>query len=450
MFKEPEVKLPSDGKAGEKGGWSKFKTIPYYTGRNDFALSLLALSEISPTHRNCIYTKAEYGYSDGFGISVGKTQTIVKTQSKKEKAVVADEVIEAVENDLYDINNEGDSLLDIGIKARVNLETSGNAFIELVRGDINGKRFFSVYVHDFHKCLFADVNTPDATPTHVYVAQDWADISTVEKEPVKLPLYPEWEVINGSERTVIHVKSYSIGRDFYGLPLFIAAKIPAQLEYESDRHNIERFFSDFMPKFFAAFFAPDGMTDTEKEKFYDDFFDTYTKKKRDGNRSAMVQIFESEAMKPFFHEFGNQDNEGNFIDLKENSGQSIYTAHRWHPVLAGVPISGGLNDAKQIQNLFSIYNKLTIKPNQTFDLKKFINPIFYMMAEWLNAPYKGHELTLSTSSPISFFNDLDLNSILTVDEARTNLGQDKIGDERGKKLITEVKAKTESKIVQEQ
>lgn len=439
LFNEPETVIPKEKKR-VRGvqQFGKYKTIPFFTNRNDFAQTLLALSEVSTTHRSCIYTKAEYEFKDGFGIVKGKNRSIIKTKTKEEQSVVSDEIIYMAEELLLSVNGKGESLSEICKQLRINLNTSGNGWIEVAKGDVLGEKFIHIYNHDFTNVLFVDPGKEESDVSEVYVSVDWSDAFLRTNEPVKLPLYPKWEEVNGAERTMIHVKEYSIGRDYYGLPLFIAAKIPSQLEYESDRHNIERFFSDFMPKFFAGFFAPDGMTPEKKTAFYQDFYNTYTKKGREGQISAMVQVFESDNMKPFFHEFGQNNTEGDFMNLKSGSRDSIFTAHRWHPVLAAVPIASGLNDSKQIQNIFSIYNEIAIKPNQKFDLEKVINPIFKMMAEWLSLPLKDYQLTLETSSPISFFNDLDVNSLLKVDEGRAYLGEDKLGGEIGEKMISQI------------
>lgn len=439
MLQHPETLVPEEKKPdGKNSGSGKYKTIDFFYARNKFAKDLLLLSEISATHRSCIYTKADFEFADGFGILRQKSQSIIKNKSKIEDTPVEDSVIIAAAELLENVNIYQESLLEVARQVRINLNTSGNGYVELVWGWHLGRKYFNIYSHDFHKVLFVMPDEGRNTATHVYISEDWNESYINKKAPTRLPIYPLIEEINGSFRTVIHVKEYSIGRDFYGLPLFIASKSAAQIEYESDRHNLERFFSDFMPKFFASFFAPNGMTEPEKEKFYEEFLNTYTKRGRGGSVQAMVQVFESEAMKPFFHEFNNKDSDGDFINLKSSSNQTIFTAHRWHPVLAAVPIAGGLNDAKQIQNIFSIYNKITINPNQVFDLNNFINPVFNMMNEWLDTTCKGHQLTLESSSPISFFENLEAGKFITVDEARSQMGMSLIGDERGSFMVSEI------------
>lgn len=438
ILSKPETTIPIEEKPLLAAlNWDKYKTIDFFSKRNQFAKDLLLLSEISPTHRSCIYTKADYAYSEGFGIVKGKNQSLLKTKMRKETEVVTDEVIAATANAISNVNSYNESFLEVCRQARINLNASGNAYLELVWGKLGSKKYFQVYCHDFNHVLLVTPENNRKEVTHAYISEDWSNEFISRNPPEKLPLFPEVKESNGSFRTLMHIKEYSVGRNYYGLPLFVASKVAAQLEYESDRHNLERFFSDFMPKFFAAFFAPGGMTDNEREEFYESFLNTYTKQGRNGQVQAMVQVFESENLRPYFHEFGNNNSEGDFIDLKTNANQSIFTAHRWHPVLAGIPISAGLNDSKQIENVFSIYNRISIKPMQVFDLTNFINPVFEMMCEWMKLPAIGHQLTLESSSPISFYSDIDVNSVLTVDEARQHLGQDKLGDERGASLITD-------------
>jgi hypothetical protein len=439
LFNEPETLIPVEKKI-QKGNKQigRYKTIPFYTKRNDFAKVLLALSELSHTHRSCIYTKADMQYKDGFGIVKGKNRSVIKTKTSIESEAVSDDVINAAEEALKKVNNNNESLSEVARQCRINLNSSGNGYLELVRGEVIGERFFNVYNHDFPNLLLEEPENAKENPTHVFISESWDENYIRTNEPVRLPLYPNFEFINGADRCIMHIKEYSVGRDYYGLPMFIGAKISTQLEYESDRHNLERFFSDFMPKFFAAFFAEGGMTKPEKEKFYDDFYDTYTKRGRDGGVSAMVQVFESENLKPYFHEFANTNSEGDFMNLKGGSKDAIFTAHRWHPVLAGVPVPSGLNDSKQLQNIFDIYNEISIKPNQKFDMSSFISPIFEMMSDWLRLPTVDHQLILETDSPISFYSALDVNKVITVDEGREYLGREKLGDDRGNFMVWEI------------
>lgn len=417
----PSTVLPEENKENSTD-FGKVKVIPWYSGYNKFVRILVLMSEHANTHRRCIYTKADAVISDGFDIVQGRANSSIKTKSSVQKQSVSEDVIKATIDFADIVNNDGDSLAEIGRKCIINYEGTGTAFCELIKGENDGTKFYKIYNQDSERCLYAEPEVEGGNPTHVYISESWDENYIRNHTPRKLPIFPQWEEINGAQRCIIVMKNFSMGRDYYPLPTFIAAFLAGRSEYESDRHNLDGFYRDFKPDVFAQFFAPDGMTEEEKQEFSEDFINTYTNRNREDPQNVFVQVVESEAMKANIQQFNKNGKEGEFIKLKDDSRQSVFTAHGWHPVLAGVPVTSGMGDSKQLENIFKIYNRLTTRPLQVALLDQIINPIFKDAAEWLNAPFKMHSLTLETTSPIGLFDQIDVNSITQVKEARQRLG----------------------------
>lgn len=425
----PTTVLPEEEKE-RSSDYKKIKVLPWYSGYNDFAKILVRMSEHANTHRRCVYTKADAAVSGGFDIVKGRANSSIKTKSATQKQSVSEEVILATIDFVDNVNNDGDSLVEIARKCIINYESTGIAFCELIKGEDSSKKFYKIYNQDSQRCLYAAPESDGGTPTHVYISECWTDNYIRKNEPRKLPIFPEWEDVNGAQRCVIIMKNFSIGRDYYPLPTFIAAFLAGRSEYESDRHNLDGFYKDFRPDIFLQFFAPDGMTDEEKQKFSEDVMNTYTNRNREDPQNVFVQVVESEAMKANVQTFNKDGKEGEFIKLKDDSRQSVFTAHGWHPVLAGVPVTSGMGDSKQLENLFKLYHHITTVPLQKALLDQIVNPIYKDAAEFLNAPFKEHSLTLETTSPIGVFDQLDVNSITQVKEARQKVGLDPGTDTR--------------------
>lgn len=428
-FLPKEIKLRQEDDLGDS-----IVTVPWYKNRNDFSLLLNRSLEVSPTHRSCIHTKSDYVVGDGFTLTVGSGTGVMVTKTKKQtNTVPSDDVINDVSTYVKDINSDRDNLCDIVRKININWEAFGIVWTEEIRGIVAGKKFYHINVIDSPKVLFKGGDNADGS--EVYVSPDWSPdyISTNKPEAIKIN---EWvKDKNEVERRIACFKFYAPLRETYSVPPSIASLLFTHLELEIPSHNLERFMTDFMPKVFMQFFVPDGMTDTEKKKFYEDLQKTYTRKGGQ-RRSLFAQIVESKHMETNVHEFGEQSDDGDFLGLTDKVEHVIFKSHQWHPLLAGVPTPAGLGNSNLVMNVFHLYNQCTIIPRQRLIMSKIINPIFQRSAEWLGTSWKDHSLNLSTSVPIAFVGQLNVNKMFTKDEGRGFLGQPKMVDEeKGNELI---------------
>lgn len=403
------------------------KVVPWYTTKNDFGILLTMLLELSSTHRSCVNTKADYILGDGFSLFKGKGKSILNNVlSKVSEDKPSDDEVKAIDDFLEHVNVDEENINDILKAAAVNYEAYGNVYIETVRGSIAGQKYFYIYLQDAPRVLH--VKDED----EVMICSDFNNDVLKDAQVRTVGKWSKDEF--GGERRVWCLKAKSPLRDTYGLPPAVASMYNQKIEHEIPSHNLDRFYSDFMPKIFMQFFEPGGMTEQEEEKFYNDLEATYTR--RGGKkRSIFAQVLESENMKANIQMLGENTAEGDFQILDDRTTQKILTAHQWHHVLAGIPSAKGIGDSKEVRNVFELYNNTTIKPRQNLLLSKLINPIFKEACEWLDIA-KDTYLGLSSSLPISFIGDIDVNAILTVDEAREYMGWSKLPDpEKGGQFV---------------
>lgn len=413
--------------------WEKYPALPFFSDFNAFALQLQKVLEVGGTHRGCVYSKADFISGGRLTLHPGVYNDILVNRTATDDVTPKDKAVIAANEFLKRVNPQGQSIVKIIREIAVCFEGYGNCYMEEVRGTVAGDKFYHIYIHSPEKCLYVD-NKGDESLTHIWVSNYWGPWYLEKHEPVKLPIN-KWEKVGFAERRVTILKADSPGRDTYGLPPAVASILHSLLELEIPSHNLDKFYTDFMPKVFMQFFSPKGMKPEEEKKFYDGLIQTYTR--QGGKRRSMfAQVVESEAMKANIHEFSNQTSDGEFLGLTDKTEFAIFKAHRWHPILAGVPTANGLNNSAMVRNIFDIYNALIIQPRQQMIMTDMVNPAFQRAAEWLGTGFNDHYLQLTSIMPLTFVGDLSINKILTKNEGRKIIGFDALVDEeKGNEFI---------------
>lgn len=434
-YTKPKTFLPGEKRLKETHDEEdSIKTIPFFVRRNDFGLLLTRLLEVSPTHRVCVYSKADRVVGNGFTLNVGSGNQVLVTKPKGEVKAPKDKTIISVNEWLKNINAEGETGVDIVRKATINYDGFGGVWTEEIRGKADGKRFYHVNIIDAPKCLFKSPEKGDKGEV-VYISPDWSPEYIQKYKPGALILN-EWVKDGDVERRLSYLRAYSPLRDIYGVPPAIAALLSQHLELEIPSHNLEKFYTDFMPKVFFQFFAPEGMTDAAKEKFYKDLENTYTRKggKR---RTIFAEVVQSKKLEANVHEFSKQTEDGEFLGLTDKTEGVIFKAHQWHPILSGVPTPAGLGNSALVMNIFHTYETITTKPRQNIMLSRIMNPAFQRAGEWLRqSDWTNHYLGLSSAIPVAFIGTLNVNKLFTIDEGREFLGAPKMKDEtQGQSII---------------
>jgi hypothetical protein len=241
----------------------------------------------------------------------------------------------------------------------------------------------------------------------------------------------------------MHLKQYRTGRHWYGLPESISSLLSQKVDFEINRHNLDRLETDFFPRLFFEFFNTDGMSEEKQAEHLDALMDTFTK--QGGDRFGIfAQYNETEESNTKVHKL-EMDSQGDFVPLRKDAGQQILTAHGIHPLIAGIQTPGSLGSSKEVREIFELFNSTVITPLQNFITEKFINVSMKEAGAWLGT-MEGLYLKMNTTTPVSFMGQIDINRVLTVNEGRAQVGFGELTDnvngeqerdERGDRIIND-------------
>jgi hypothetical protein len=446
-FLLPGSPVPDEEKTEEKYKVliERFPVIDFFTYKNEFAVQLALLAEVVPEHDGAIRAKQRWSTAEPFSVTSSNPCAVLNRQSETEE--ITDDQLQEVEDWICNVNLESETLRDITRKVIIDLETTGNAYIELIRGDVSGQPFFFLEHHDATTALLIRRESG----VTVGLSPDWmrVDKRAFDKiEVVELPLYrgrfTQWVEFDGTERCIMHLKQYRTGRHWYGLPESISSLLAQKIDFETNRHNLDRLETDFFPRLFFEFFNTDGMSEEKQAEHLEALMDTFTK--QGGDRFGIfAQYNETEESNTKVHQLEMNNSTGEFIPLRKDAGQQILTAHATHPIIAGIQTPGSLGSSKEVREIFELFNSTVIVPLQNFLTEKFINPVMMEAGTWTET-MDGLYLKMNTSTPVSFMGSIDVNRILTVNEGREQVGYgeltdnvngEQVRDERGDRIIND-------------
>jgi hypothetical protein len=300
---------------------------------NLFPQAIALLSRTSPNHRGIINSKVNYIQGKG----------------------IADDG----EIDLYKrANAEGHSLMKVLRRAILDDQISGNAWIEIIT---DRRRSFMYYNHlDFTK-----VRKMKDTPM-VIVHPDWAqDKGVADKYRTYLPLYPNFLPDKDNKqiyRSVYHLMQYEPEFVNYGIPLWIAGRDAATIDFKTSRWNLSRLENSFRVSGILVVPVTDQAEGQKVIKNIKENFTgqnnqakllTITKTRaRENEKADTTQLIETK-----------QDDDGSWINLHTQSQTDVIVSHGWFRSLAGIPDNTGF-DTRRILNEYSLALDMVIKPKQ--------------------------------------------------------------------------------------
>lgn len=406
-------------------------TSDEYVGFLDNTNSLLdeitSIYNTSPTTHAIIDQKTTMSVGEGFTLIEGKEGSMLASVAKmRQPANLSDEALLNLNGYLHKMNPEGETMQDILIKVFADYWTYGNAFIELIRSEIEtGEKWLVVRHIPLSRCRPKKVDKGGVAVKMIGISDRWIEGENNPTDLQNVPLYPTFSEVDGmeGERSIIQVKSYSPGFFYWGLPDWIASFLWGEMEYRIPKYNQSKFVNGFTPSALVTLTAQ--MTPEEAQAFVDRFTAKFT---NTGNNSKMfINVLRDESAKADVQVLEDK-NEGNFLVLSQLAKDNIITAHRWTPALAGKSVAGTLGSNQQIRSELEIIQSTVIKPAQNLMLTKAINPIICEAAEWMETDWKDTSLDIVSTMPISFLGDLDPNETLTINEKRQTLGLEPMDD----------------------
>lgn len=407
--------------------------VRFFDGDSTFLKELMGLVNYSPTLRRIINDKTDMVVGDGFIPTRQKAGVQLTTTEPSDSRIPAT-ITTPLEDYLGQINLHGQSMAEVLKAGAFEFDAFGNCVFELVRGSIAGESFFYVY----HVPMWmVGIRKPDTDMRvkSLGIYDTWEEVPLTSDGKAferygfrELPLYPNWSEADetGVQRSVIHLKTYAPGFQYFGLPEWISAKKWAEIEYRIAAFNINSMENAFMPSAFIQLYG--NATEDEAQAILRQMEDKFT---GNGNeRKLFMQVLRDPSLRANIQTFdGRKD--GEFLQMQEMAASAIVVANRWSKSLAGFATSGQLGTNEQMRRELEYLQNTVIKQRQNMFLSRFLNPVMRESAEWLGAAWSGIYLAISNSLPVSFFGDIDPKAVLTTNEQREILGYNPLDIQSG-------------------
>lgn len=427
---DPEIALPIDFTGRAFTSMSSGSYYPFFAPSDTLFRKLLTLRLLSPTQANCINDKTLYSVGAGLQVTDQDFPTAFDKKINGKRQLI-DDVLKGVFESYWQ---------------------DGNDFIEVVRTEIAGTKYVHVYKHNNLDCRFAEPDDGE-DPTHVIRSKEFRreGILSFKKDanPVKIPIWTDnpinqgdiWQVDPKNKkttRTMLVVRNEVQGVDHYGLPSNFAGFIPAYLEYNVARFNLDNFENNM---FLAGVLSIMGqVSPTEANKLLTDIRRTYMGKGK--QRRIFTASSESGITDTKFTPF-TQTHEGHFVEFDKHNEGKIISANSWSKELLDMNDKAGLGKGGDyLAQLFKRKFHTTIIPAQQTILNNFVFPLMQIIDEYKNTKFYDLPWSIKPVIPIGLEGFLDLNSLLTVDEGRQEMGRGPIGNGTGDMQISRVAGKS--------
>jgi hypothetical protein len=368
---------------------------------NLFINGLAILNRRASTHRSIIKNKVYYTLGRGF-----------VTEGNQE-----------LTDYIKQVNNNGENLRKVLKKLYTDFYSFGNAYMEVVK-DEKGS-----FLHFYHKDATNVRIAKDGK--NVIMHPDWTRYHSHKKYAKELPLYPNFKKVDGAMRSVFHFKQYEAQFNFYGVPDWIAALDTAAIGYKTNRWNLSRLENSFQVS--GIMEVVGDMTPEDAKKLKEDMKSSFSGEDNVGKLLTITKKYgdsgEGTKFTPLI-----QNTDGEWIDLHKQSDSELVTAHNWFRSLSGISDPVGF-DTKRIRNEYQVAKNTVISDTQDLFLDDIKNIIE------VHSSMDADELSTRNESPVSLIDLIDVNSCMTVGEARERvIGLPKLEDEeKASKLISEIR-----------
>ena len=305
-----------------------------------------------------------------------------------------------LERFVEDVNADHESLRDVFKKLADDYYTFGNAYMECViyDGGIN------LYRLDATKVRMSKTNK------EIYINSDWCRYWDNDEKITRLPIYPRV----AHNKFVVHFKDYEPTFNYYGLPDYVAALEHIAVDYEIGKWNHTKFKNGFQPS--AIVEISGDMGEDEAKKLVREAQKKFV---GEGNNGKIMFIVKNGDTSPANVSIIKDDQEGSWLDLQRVTDQNIITAHRWQPSLSGIVSSGKMNNTgSEIRIAYDLAMTTVIK--DTSEL--LLNGIRKVLYNELG--FDPRDLKIHYEPPVSYANEIDVKTVLTINEQRRMLDED--------------------------
>lgn len=310
-----------------------------------------------------------------------------------------------VEDFLRECNGHGESLWDVNLKLFQDKLGIGNAYFEVVTDQ--QRSFISFFHKDATLCRVGK----DDMRGRILIHPNWGDWQNSKDLQRSIPMYPNFELIEGQWRSMVHVKDYEPEFSVYGIPTWVAGMDAAAIGYKTDKWNLSRLDNEMLSS--GTLIIDGNISPADAKKLKQDFQNTFTGEGKAGKIFFVVKSLGGEGTKwlPF-----SQAKEQDWGQLHKQSGYDIITAHNWFPSLSGVQREGlTIGNNTQIRTEYEIAKSTVIN----FEQQRFMNIFKRIFSE-----VKGWEVEVlyDNKPPVSLADKVEPKDVLDKDELRALLG----------------------------
>ena len=319
---------------------------------------------------------------------------------------------------IAEVNPEGDSLYDVFCDWVQSYVITGNYYPHVKKsGD-----FVALYSED------ATTVRKSKDKKTAYLSNFWRDIRLNTTPTHEYPVY-EIPFYDGTMRSnyLIHGMRKYPEFNFYGLPDYVGALDWIDIEYRMSKYNIDKFDNGFFPSVLIQLFGevPDGLN---AQQYVDKIKEKFTGEAN--NDKFLVELLDSPEQAASIKEF-ERERDGEFLELSQMAVKAIITAHRITPSLAGLETAGKLGSSQQMREEYDKFMNSVIIPDFQEPLLKCLNKIIERETNY------GIKVGILNVAPVGNSEKVDVNGVITINEARKMLGMEELEDGRGELFVNQ-------------
>ena len=350
---------------------------------NLFPQAVAELNRKSPVHSGIINYKTVYTLGKGFQF---------------------DEANQPLMDLVARVNGANESLRTVMKRIIKDFNSFGNAYLEIVTDA--RRSFLSFYHIDATKVrVMKDMNA-------VVIHPNWREEKRYLKDSRKyLPLYPDFEEVDGALRAVWHFKQYEPEFSIYGIPKWISGLDAAGIGYKTNKWNLSRLDNSFQSS--GVMLIDGNMSAEDAAALQNDFAKEFT---GEGNQGKLLMIVKSLGKSEGTQFIPlNNGSDGDWIELHNQSTNDLVTAHGWFRSLSGISDNTGF-DTRRILNEYEIALATVISEDQQF----YLDAIKIILSQ--QTMIDASELEFINKPPISVATLITADRVVTIGEGRAALG----------------------------